>query len=416
MEDFIYRHRNISILAAVLVAQFVLLGYQVRRNDDVRLLRVWAVAIIMPIQKVIGAGTGFFSSGWNDYVFLRDVRLENEQLRGNLDQLKLEHQQLRRLLARFEREEELLAYQKQIPSQTVLASVIAAGANPNAKELFVNKGTSHGIQPGMAVITPDGVVGKIQAAFASASLVLLVNDVDNAVGVIEVNSREHGVMKGTGRSECRVDYIGNEVEIPVGAELYTSGDDRIYPKGLPVGVVTSVEPGVEFQRIYARPFAALSQLEEVLIVAQGVHQTLPQLHDPQAPARLMPMPESDPDPLTAPGVTPAPAAQDAESGAPVPDAVQPSSSEPLTDADLLEQRYRAIGAAQGHVFGEGLPGSRPPNFNLGITPPPKAGEPAASGRTKTAAPPSAAPPASTSAPGAAAGQAGSSPAAAASGP
>jgi rod shape-determining protein MreC len=369
VEDFAYRHRNISLLIVVLVAQFVLLGYQVRRNDDVRLLRVWAVALIMPVQKMLDGGTGFVSETWKDYVWLRGTRGENERLKEELDRLKLEQLQLRRTLARFEREEEFFAYQKEISSGTLLAAVIAAGADPNAREVFVNKGSGDGIEPGMAVITPDGVVGKVQAAFPGASLVLLLSDADSAVGVVLRDSREHGVMKGTGGREGRVDYIGNEVEVPIGTELYTSGDDRIFPKGLPVGKVTRVKPGPEFQQIYARPFSELNRLEEVLIITQGVHQQIPEMYQPQAPSLLMPPPPASQDSLGS-GEVPAPPAKSGSAPAEdtQPAAAEPpaSSSEPLTDADLLEQRYRALGAAQGHTYGEGAPGTKPPDFNMGL--------------------------------------------------
>jgi rod shape-determining protein MreC len=232
----------------------------------------------------------------------------------------------------------------------------------------VNKGSGDGIQPGMAVITPDGVVGKVQAAFPGASLVLLLSDADSAVGVVLQDSREHGVMKGTGGREGRVDYIGNEVEVPIGTELYTSGDDRIFPKGLPVGVVTRVRPGTEFQQIYARPFSALGQLEEVLIVTQGVHQQVPERYQPQAPSLLMPPPPAMEDPLSSGGAPESGSALEEAAETPVAEPPAASSSEPLTDADLLEKRYRALGAAQGHTYGEGGPGSKPPDFNMGLAP------------------------------------------------
>jgi rod shape-determining protein MreC len=223
----------------------------------------------------------------------------------------------------------------------------------------------------MAVMTPDGVVGKVQAVFGGASLVLLISDADSAVGVMLLDSREHGVMKGTGKREGRVDYIGNEVEVPVGAELYTSGDDRIYPKGLPVGVVTRAAPGTEFQLIHARPFVELNRLEEVLIITEGVHQQVPLNYRPQAPTYLLPPPPAEPlvsGELPPGSPEPTDGVEDPTQN-PVSSTSGPGSSEPVTDADRLEQRYRAVGAAQGHVFGEGAPGTKPPNFNLGLTPP-----------------------------------------------
>jgi rod shape-determining protein MreC len=223
-------------------------------------------------------------------------------------------------------------------------------------------------------------------------------------------------MKGTGGREGRVDYIGNEVEVPIGTELYTSGDDRIFPKGLPVGVVTRVRQGAEFQQIFARPFSALSRLEEVLIVTQGVHQQVPERYQPQAPSLLMPPPPAIEDPLVSDEAPEPESGSALEEGAETPVAEPPaaSSSEPLTDADLLEQRYRALGAAQGHTYGEGGPGAKPPDFNMGLAPstspatsttPPRAGSgrstPLASGSASSsgaAAPVSKAPAANTPAP------------------
>jgi hypothetical protein len=115
----------------------------------------------------------------------------------------------------------------------------------------------------------------------------------------------------------------------------------------------------------------LNQLEEVLIITEGVHQQVPSNYRPQAPTYLMPLPPADPlisgelppgTPETTEGVGVEGPGQGAAAGA-------ASSAEPATDADRLEQRYRAVGAAQGHVFGEGAPGTKPPNFNLGLTPP-----------------------------------------------
>ena len=370
MLEFFARYRNVSVLAAVLFLQFILLGYQVKRDDDVRILRVWTVAAITPIEIALNAVSSFVTATWQQYVWLVGTSEQNRQLREQVSRLKLENQEFRRALTRLGREAELAEFQKQILSESILAEAIGRGSNPNSKEIFLDKGSRHGVKSGMPVITPDGIAGNVQAAYGGASLVRLITDADAGVGIVLEGSRARGVMKGTGSRECRIDYIGDEIAIEVGEKVFTSGDDRIYPKGLAVGEVTRLEEGTEFQQIYVRPFAALDRLDEVLILTAGIHEEIPENPRPQPPEYLMPVPP--------------PRWDEAGSGEFSGNDFEPSREEspaaeregprrkrpaPMTDADRLKERYRAIGAVQGHRFGEGEPGTPPPNFNIGLIPP-----------------------------------------------
>ena len=367
MEEFIARYRNASLLVGVLFLQFVLLGYQVKTGNDVRLMRVWTAALIAPVEQVLGSATGVFGSLWSDYVWLRGTHEENERLEAENERLQLETQQLRRAVARFSREEEVLAYQQEIPSRTVLAQVIGAGSNPNAREVQVDKGRRAGVKSGMAVITPDGVVGKVQAAYGRMSLVLLMSDVDSGVGVLLKNSRARGVLKGTGQLECRLEYIDAEVEVVVGETVYTSGEDRVFPKGLPVGEVTRIGPVSDYQEIHVKPFAALNRLEEVLVVTVGVHGDLPRLAAPQPPEVMMPMPPVAADSMESSVLRDG---RDAGAEGQPPRAPGEEASEgeapSLTEADALLERYRSLGEAQRHHFGQGSVGTPPPDFNFGL--------------------------------------------------
>ena len=367
MEEFVARYRNASLLVAVLFVQFVLLGYQVKTGEDVRLVRVWTTALISPVEKLLGNGTGVFGSLWNEYVWLRGTRAENETLEAENERLKLETQQLRRALARFSREEEVLAYQQEILSETVLAQVTGVGSNPNAREVTVDKGRRDGIKPGMAVITADGVVGKVQAAHGSYSLVLLMNDADSGVGALLKNSRARGVLKGTGRVEGRLEYIDAKVEIAIGETVYTSGEDRVFPRGLPVGEVTRVGAVSDYQEIYVRPYAALNRLDEVLVVTAGVHEDLPRFVTPQPPEVMMPMPPGVPDTVSSNGLGDRiGTASNDESSETAGDQAPSGELPSLTEADALLERYRALGAAQQHRYGEGDLQTPPPDFNLGL--------------------------------------------------
>ena len=156
---------------------------------------------------------------------------------------------------------------QQSPSKTIAAHVIGNTTGSNgAKVVIVDRGTSSGVQKGMAVITPDGIVGKVVSVYPTASFVLLITDPSFAAGVISQKNHVHGTLKGQGNSTVIVDYVQNEEKVDQGEWFYTSGDDRIFPKGLPVGKVTVVRPGRRARRSTDVPADFRTALEEVLIV------------------------------------------------------------------------------------------------------------------------------------------------------
>jgi rod shape-determining protein MreC len=228
--------------------------------------------------------------------------------------------------------------------------VIAAGAGANSKVVFVDRGSGAGVEKGMPVVTPDGIVGKVIAAYPTASEVMLVTDPEFAAGVVSQKNRVVGTLKGQGQSTCKVDYVPSEEKVEVGEAFYTSGDDRIFPKGFPVGVVRVVRGSSPYQEILVEPTGLERGLEAVLIVLEGVHQAIPEVPPANAPVYLGTAPPA----------------------APGEQAVQPTGPAG-TDADKLIQKYKQIGAAENHKFGEGGPGTKPPDFNIKL-PPPGAGE------------------------------------------
>jgi rod shape-determining protein MreC len=240
--------------------------------------------------------------------------------------------------------------------------VIGNGTGANSKVVFVDRGSTSGVESGMAVVTPDGIVGKVVDAYPTASLVMLITDPTFAAGVVSQKNRVHGTLKGQGHSECLVDYVQNEEHVDIGEWFYTSGDDRIFPKGFPVGQVTAAPNGKTFKEIYVSPSGMQGGVEEVLIVLQGVHQEVPGGGEASSPAYNILQPPTET------------AAQTPE-GAPQPGALS-------TDADRLRAIYKDVGVEQKHTYGEGPPGSKPPDFSKipsihGVPPPNAAGQPAA---------------------------------------
>jgi rod shape-determining protein MreC len=160
-----------------------------------------------------------------------------------------------------------------------------------------------------------------------------------------------------------VDYVPFEEKVEPGEWLYTSGDDRIFPRGFPVGVVKVVRSAQPFKEILVDPSGMARGLDDVLILVEGVHQAIPDTPPMNQSVFIgSPPPADTVKPPVNPGNSPP--------GAP-----------PGTEADRLRTQYKDIGDAQGHKFGEGTPGSKPPDFNL------KLPSPAAPPASKPAVPP-----------------------------
>ncbi len=369
MDGFLARYRNLSVLVIVLLAQLVLLAVQVKNNQDVRLIRVWAVTAITPLARVLeGIRANTFGVA-GEYWQLWGVRTENKDLKAQLDKLKLENQFLKEELATAKRVEAMASFVQRNPSKTIGARIIGAGAGTNSKVVFIDRGSTSGVMKGMAVITPDGIVGKVTASYPTGSQVVLITDPTFACGVASDKSRIHGTAKGQGNNQLLVDYIQNEQTVEVGEIFYTSGDDRIFPKGLPVGPVRVSKPGKFFKEIYVAPTAFDKGLEEVLVVLEGIHQQIPDpslLTNTGPETKLLPPPP--PDSGTA---TPAAAAGADPAAAPV---NTPPKRTAITDADKLIERYRTLGEQQGVSYGNG---GKIPNFNAPVAPKPVAPKPVA---------------------------------------
>jgi len=277
---------------------------------------------------------------------------------------------LKNELSMADRAKALEVFQSHTPSKTVAATVIGIGAGTNSKMVFVDRGTVSGVERGMAVVTPDGIVGKVITAYPTASAVLLITDPDFAAGVVSQKGQVHGTLKGQGTPICRVDYVPFEEKVEPGEWLYTSGDDRIFPRGFPVGVVKVVRSAQPFKEVLVDPSGMAGGLEDVLILVEGVHQAIPDTPPANQAIFIGPPPPAD---ATKPPVNPG----NAPPGTPV-----------GTEADKLRTQYKDIGDAQGHKFGEGVPGSKPPDFNLRPGPvSTPAGQPAGAGGRAPAPPP-----------------------------
>jgi rod shape-determining protein MreC len=262
-------HRSLTLLAGVIIAQLLLLAVQIKRERQVRLIRVWAVETMSPLQRVASWITYGVESGWGGYIGLRRAQRDNDALHAEMDRLKVRNAELEGRALEADRLAALLSFRDAHSEVPMLAGQVIGGSpDSNSLLLYVNRGSRDGVRRDMGVITPDGVVGKILAVYPDASQVLLLGDKESGVGSLLADTRTQGPVRGIGEPLLSLDYISNDEKVSVGEAVLTSGQDRIFPKDLPVGTVVEVTPDRKspFMRIRVKPAAHLDRLEEVMIL------------------------------------------------------------------------------------------------------------------------------------------------------
>jgi rod shape-determining protein MreC len=270
--DVLGRYRNLIVLVGVLFAQILGLAVQVKHTTDsqsTRLIRIWAVDSVTPLEKVLVWTQTSGRNIWHNYFYLRGVRAENRSLKAQIEQMSLERVRMSQDADQARRLQALLAFKEQFISQTEAAQVIGSSGSELSRSVYIDKGEHDGIKPDMAVITADGIVGKVLRVYRSTSQVLLIDDQTSGVGAILDKTRLQGILRGTSSGEVVLEKVMSDETVPAGEQVLTSGGDGIFPKGLLVGRVMKVAPGGElFLNIRVRPAADLSKLEEVLVVTK----------------------------------------------------------------------------------------------------------------------------------------------------
>jgi rod shape-determining protein MreC len=282
MDTFLGRYKNLVVLAAILFAQIIGLAVQVRRPaqlGETRLIRLWAISAVTPIESAVVHMQKWVYGGWTNYIYFRGIRRENRELRAQIERMKIEDTRLSEDARMARRVQTLLAFKEQYVESTIAAQVIGTSGSEQSRVLYIDKGTRDGIKTDMAVITPTGIVGKIVQVFPTSAQVLPINDQFSGVGAVLKDTRLQGIVKGSQNGTTTLQYIMSDEKVEPGEEVLTSGGDRIFPKGLPVGRVVSVEPGKDlFLTIRVIPSSRLDQLEEVLVVTK-ITEKMPDAKD-----------------------------------------------------------------------------------------------------------------------------------------
>lgn len=266
------RYRDVGIVILLLAVPFFFLRANMRKPENLNAMDRAVLRVSAPIEFGASSLARGVSNVWDSYVYLVDVKTDNERLAyenarlretvHRLEQTQTENQDLRRLLQ----------LREGIPGDLVSAQVVAKDFNPffRVTRVVLDRG-SRNVRPHMPVVSPDGVVGAVLRVAGDAVDVQLAADAGFGLDVANERTRARGYIRGTGdpsRYFCKVENVDSADDVEVGDLLVTSGKGKWFPKGLPAARVTKVvkrEPGRD-QEIEAQPTVNFSRLDAVLII------------------------------------------------------------------------------------------------------------------------------------------------------
>ncbi|BBW95422.1 rod shape-determining protein MreC [Geobacillus icigianus] len=281
MPQFFGNKRLVFLLVSIVIL-VMLIGFSLRSREQFTWPEQFVKDAVGFVQLLFGKPAQLVAGFLENVNDLRHTYEENELLKARLEEyaaLETEVEELRqengRLRALLDKKESLRDF---VPIQ---ATVI--GRNPDRwrETIIVNKGAQHGVKKDMAVITPAGLVGKVQHASQFTSTVQLLSALDqnNRISAY-VQGKENVFGLIEGYDEKRRELLLGEIPIDAKVEkkqkVLTSGLGGVFPKGLPIGEVTEIKPGQYglTKIVYVKPFANLYDIDDVIIVKRTIDAAL----------------------------------------------------------------------------------------------------------------------------------------------
>ncbi len=255
------------LLAVALVIQLFLLSAQVRSAEpDRSVLESALVRMVSPVARTVKASVGGLSNSREYLKSRRRLREENRQLRTEVDELRRERVRSFGIEDELGRLSSALRYERLRGSRPRVADVVHLDYRSWQQTLVLYAGPE-GAERQQPVVTASGLVGRVVVPAGSYAKVQLVTDRAASVGAMIERSRRQGIVRGAEDGFLDLDFVPLQEEVRVGDRIVTAGIDSVYPRGVPIGTVVSVEPGDElFHRIRLVPAVELGRLDQVYLL------------------------------------------------------------------------------------------------------------------------------------------------------
>jgi rod shape-determining protein MreC len=259
--------RTAWVLIIVLVGQLVFLAIQGGRAGETRAEKV-GLRLLGPLARTVAAVPRSLSDARQDMKLRDSLKAENRRLRSEVDTLRL------KLLRLTDVEGEMLRLGNAVRYGTPPAGRIRAvdvvyvdyASWLRTLVLYTGDQPARVNQP---VLSPDGLVGRVITVAGPYSKVQLITDRAASVGGMILRTRRQGVVRGGGRGSggLELDYVPLQADVRVGDRVLTAGIDGVYPRGIPVGTIVTVEGGGQlFHKVQVAPAVDFGALDQVYLL------------------------------------------------------------------------------------------------------------------------------------------------------
>jgi rod shape-determining protein MreC len=241
-------------------------------------LRAGLAAVLLPVQRALMAPIDLLTGGGDYLRGLQQAQSGEAQARKDLAALSEHAHSAVALAAENAQLRGLLALGPALPVRSLAAEVMFEARDPYSRKLLIDRGQAQGVQLGAPVIDPDGVIGQVTRVYPLSAEVTLVIDKDAAVPVLNRRTRQrsaaYGGAQGPDGAMMELRFLSANADVKEGDVLETGGLDGVYPPGLPVGRVVSVERRVEggFARILVAAAAPADGVRHVLLLEPSALQ------------------------------------------------------------------------------------------------------------------------------------------------
>jgi rod shape-determining protein MreC len=268
------RGRLLLLVFLALAVVVITLGYRQGPGGPLERAKDFSVTLVAPIQRgfttVFRPVGNFFSSIGE----LGSLRSENEDLEKALEQAEAQIREAETLIVENQRLTDMLELEDSwVVSDRVTARVIATGPANFSWAAIIDKGRSDGIRPDMAVIAPEGLVGKVHSASAHQATILYIVDPRGAARARVDGGRDAGTVQGRGGGQpLTFDYVSQNADADVGDKVVTSGyDGGIFPAGIPIGFISEVggDARQATKEIEVEPYVDFTTLDFVQVLVES---------------------------------------------------------------------------------------------------------------------------------------------------
>jgi rod shape-determining protein MreC len=263
-----WRQRGTTLgVIALLLAQLGLLTSQVRaRGGGPTRLESLALRLVAPVARMVSGSIDLARTTGEGFKSSEALREEVSRLEQELSELRMEKLRRQSLDDQVERLSNALGYKAPFEGQVRLADVVYIDHTSWLQTLFLFMPARQAV-PGSAVASADGLVGRVILTEGSYAKVQLITDRASGVGAMVERTRRQGIVRGAGRDGLALEYVPLQADVQVGDRVLSSGTDGLYPRGVPIGTVVSIEPGGElFHSIRLAPAADFGMLDQVFVL------------------------------------------------------------------------------------------------------------------------------------------------------